>query len=187
MVFSDFAKLYGAASCGGIKRSQQWQRTFLVKESRLQIRGFFETIATNSMSIEEKTMVTCGRYQPGIDEEQDIPILERTPCPSCGSTSRMFAQPTIGGTVTVHSQLRVKARHPGPGKPFAKFVKSDDPHRKTGNWMRLERFVDSAKSWCREVVTEPRTQEVIHRCEEPLTHHRNHGFGKLRSRVDDGY
>jgi hypothetical protein len=185
-VFSDFAELYGAASCGGIKRSQQWQRTFLVKESRLQIRGFFETIAMNSMSIEEETMVMRGRCQTGIDEEQDIPILERTPCPSCGSTSRMFAQ-TIGGAVTIHSQLRGKARHPRPGKPFAKFVKGDDLHRKTGNWMRLERFVDRAKNWYREVVTEPRTQEVIHRCEEPLTHHRNHGSGKLRSRVDDGY
>jgi hypothetical protein len=44
--------------------------------------------------------------------------------------------------------------------------------------MRLERVIDRAKNWYREIVTDPVTGKIIHACEEPLDAHRGHGTDK---------
>lgn len=76
----------------------------------------------------------------------------------------------------------MKAQRAGKGKPYYEAVVGDDLHRKTGIWMKLERVIDRAKDWYKEVVTEPKTGKFIHRCEEPLSEHRGHGSAKQRKR-----
>jgi hypothetical protein len=44
--------------------------------------------------------------------------------------------------------------------------------------MKLERLIDRAKNWYKEVVRDPETGEIIHKCEEPLREHRGHGTVK---------
>src|SRR5207247_7505829 len=96
-------------------------------------------------------MVICGMCENELNETRGSSFTDRTPCPFCGSTSRMFTQET-GGTLTVRSKLQVKARHPGPGRPFVEVLRGDELHRKTGKWMELERLIDRARNWYREVV-----------------------------------
>jgi len=72
----------------------------------------------------------------------------------------------------------MKARHQAQRKPFLESTFRADLHWKSGKWMKLERIIDRAKNWYKEVVTDPRTGEVVHRCEEPLSDHKGHGSAK---------
>lgn len=47
-----------------------------------------------------------------------------------------------------------------------------------GRWMLLTRTIDRANDWYSEKVVDPRTGEVVHQCEEPLSAHRGHGAAK---------
>jgi hypothetical protein len=125
----------------------------------------------------------CGAW---LEELPGTPVEERKPCPSCGSLSRKV-EVTIQDTVTVREKLGVKTRHGSTGKPFYEADSGDDLHRKTGKWMKLERVVDRLKNWYREVIINPKTNEVVHKCEEPLSEHKGHGSAKRRrgSEIDE--
>lgn len=84
----------------------------------------------------------------------------------------------ISATVEAQSTLRVKARGGAGGRPFMEQVAGSDLHRKTGIWMRIERVIDRARDWYRERITNPKTGEIVHECEEPLSQHRGHGAAK---------
>ena len=121
----------------------------------------------------------CGECDALLNELPSIPAKERRPCPTCGSLSRKF-EITIQDTVIVREKLGVKARHKPAGKPFREITSGDDLHRKTGKWMHLERTVDRDNDLYKEVVKDPKTGEIVHMCEEPLTKHRGHGSAKKR-------
>ena len=128
------------------------------------------------MSVESQT-VRCGNCGIELDESSSTPPDDRTGCPSCGSMSRHFSV-SISETVTVRSMLGLKGRHATGGRPFIEQKVCDDLHRKSDRWMRLERVIDRAKNWYRELVTDRETGKVVHQCDEPLSDHRGHGTAK---------
>jgi hypothetical protein len=127
----------------------------------------------------ESRSTKCGQCGMPLHEDPSTPIEQRTGCPSCGSTARAFSV-TISSTVEVRSQLRLKGRRASGGKPFIEQTGGSDLHHKTGIWMRLERVIDRARDWYRERVIDPKTGEVVHKCEEPLSEHKGHGTAKRR-------
>ena len=46
--------------------------------------------------------------------------------------------------------------------------------------MLLERVIDRAKNWYRELITDPKTGKVVRYCEEPLSNHRERGSAKKK-------
>jgi hypothetical protein len=81
-------------------------------------------------------------------------------------------------TLEFHASLDYKVRSQGKRKPHLEGKTGDDLHRKTEKWMLLERVIDRAKNWYKELITDPETGRVVRQCEEPLTEHRGHGSAK---------
>jgi hypothetical protein len=121
--------------------------------------------------------VKCGNCGKELEEEPTIFVESRRPCPNCGSTTRLFEAAT-NGKLPLYSKLGIKARHGNKGKPFIEQIVGDDLQHKTGKWMKLQRIIDRAKNWYREIVQDPETGQVIHHSDEPLTDHRGHGSAK---------
>jgi hypothetical protein len=124
-------------------------------------------------------VVKCGNCGKLLDEEPTTSVENRRPCPECGSTARAF-EVAVSGSLPLHRQLKLKARHGIKGKPFMEQTVGDDLHRKTGRWMKLHRVIDRAKNWYREIVQDPETGQVVHKSDEPLTEHRGHGSAKTK-------
>jgi phage FluMu protein Com len=103
------------------------------------------------MSVESQT-VHCENCGLDLEEASGTPVDERKGCPRCGSMSRHFSL-SMSETVTVHGMLGLKGRHATGGRPFIEQKVGDDFHRKSGRWMMLERVIDRATNWYREVVT----------------------------------
>jgi DNA-directed RNA polymerase subunit RPC12/RpoP len=126
--------------------------------------------------------VTCGHCGAPITEDPATVTEKRAPCPNCGSTKHKFAV-QMSATVEAHTKVRMKARHGAGGRPFMEQIVGSDFHRNTGIWMRLERVIDRAHDWYRERITNPKTGEVVHESEEPLSQHRDHGAAKQSHRA----
>jgi hypothetical protein len=84
----------------------------------------------------------------------------------------------IVDTLEFHASLGYKAKGQGKGKPYIEGKVGDDLYRNTGKWMHLQRIIDRTRNWYEEVVTDPETGNVTHRCEEPLSEHRGHGSAR---------
>ena len=124
--------------------------------------------------------VRCGSCRKVLDEPLGTSVELRSACPTCGSSNRFFGKET-GGAIQPHGVRRFKARHGGEGRPFYEgFVGADWSH-KFQRWMRLERIIDRENDRYRERVSDPRSGETVHECEEPLNEHLGHGTdGKKR-------
>lgn len=116
----------------------------------------------------------CGNCGRELDEAPSTPVVERQPCPACASTVRRV-EVGISATATARSVLSFKARRAGRSRWFAKGKVGDDFHRKTGRWSRLERILDRAGDWYREIIRDRPTGDVIHHDEGPLSKHTGHG------------
>jgi len=127
----------------------------------------------------DKMSVLCGKCKLVLEEDPHTTPEQRIPCPSCGSTARIF-QVGIHDGIVMKSKLGMKAKHPGGGKPFIEQVIGDDLHRKTGKWMNLTRVFDRENDLYKEIITDPITGEVIHECIEPLSKHTGHGDAKYK-------
>lgn len=112
-----------------------------------------------------------------LDELASTPIAERSPCPMCGSLSRHI-EITIEATVTLHSQIALKARRHGKGRLFLESKVGDDLYHLTGRWNRLERHIDHENDWYDEVITDSATGEILKETHEPLSQHQGHGSAK---------
>ncbi|HJW85459.1 MAG TPA: hypothetical protein VJ440_02365 [Candidatus Brocadiaceae bacterium] len=123
--------------------------------------------------------VFCAKCGLAIDEDPGLPVEERKPCPSCGSTARNI-HVTINETVTMREKLGLKGRHPGGKKPFIEQVSGDDLHRKSGKWMIHSRVIDRDNDSYHEVVMDPTNDKIVHECKEPLSQHRGHGSAKRK-------
>lgn len=128
--------------------------------------------------------VECGKCHQPLDESPNLSPSDRPPCPACGSLARQISV-AVSDTVEVHSKVNLKGRRPGMKRPFIEQTAGDDLHRKSGRWMALERVIDRVKDWYHERVTDPRSGEVVHECDEPLSEHRGHGSDRL-NRQDPG-
>jgi hypothetical protein len=108
------------------------------------------------------------------------------PCPTCGSLSRRIdldlesqqIELELRDNVGIHDILTTKGKHGGKGKPYIEKKVGDDIQRKTGKWMKLERTIDHDNDWYEEVIVDPETGRVVHRCAEPLSKHIGHGSAR---------
>jgi hypothetical protein len=123
-------------------------------------------------------VVTC-RCGVMLEESLSIPVDDRKPCFSCGSVGRVY-KITLGGTVTLRSSLSLKARHAGRGKPFLEQKIGDSFSYRFQKWFRRTIRVDRDGDRYSESVMDSKTNEVIHKCEEPLSTHRDHGSAKKK-------
>jgi len=135
------------------------------------------------MPVNNNTLL-CGKCKVALKEDSHIKPDQRVPCPSCGSTARIF-ELTIHDGIVMKSKLGMKARHPSGKKPFIEQVTGDDFHRKTAKWMNLSRVYDREHDIYKESITDPITGEVIHECIEPLSEHTGHGSAKHKKKTID--
>ncbi len=118
--------------------------------------------------------VRCGQCKTLLDEPLQTPAESRIPCPKCGSTSRLFEK-TLAAMGTARASLGLKAREPGRRKPFLEQISGASYFLKAQRWAERLMRIDRRNNQYREVVTDPETGAIIHKCEEPLTNHRGRG------------
>ncbi len=128
--------------------------------------------------------VKCGQCHEPLDETSHLPAAEPRPCPGCGSLSRQI-NVAVSGTIEVHRKVKLMGRRPGMKRPFIEQTAGDDLHRKTGRWMKLQRIIDRENDRYYERVTDPRSGNVVHECDEPLSEHKGHGSARPK-RQDGG-
>lgn len=117
---------------------------------------------------------------------QDLPSIDPPAlpsCPKCGSIKRTFSI-ALANTLHVRGMLRLKGRRPGQKKPFIEQKVGDDLHRKTGIWNKLRRVIDRDNDSYSEEIMDPKTGQIIHKQEEPLSQHRGHGGAKKKKNPD---
>lgn len=129
------------------------------------------------MSTTNINSVTCAVCSSPLKEKPCLPINQRHPCSICGSKKRHVSI-EMQDSITLHETLYTKGRHSGKKKSFFESVSGDDYHRKTGMWMKKIRVIDRDKNEYKEIVTDPKTKSVVHKCEEPLSKHTGHGYAK---------
>ena len=66
-------------------------------------------------------------------------------------------------------------------KPFLELQTGDDFYRKTGEWNRREKIEDRENDRYYEHIVNPKTGEIVHHCEEPLSQHRGHGAARKKN------
>lgn len=128
---------------------------------------------------EVSSTTMCNKCNTQIDEFRGITIEDRKPCPNCGSTGRSFYV-NVHDTVTAHDFIKIKHKEPGRKKPKSETFSGHDLHRDSGRWMFLERVIDRAKNWYKEIITDLKTKEVVRHVEEPLDQHIGHGSAKIK-------
>lgn len=105
---------------------------------------------------------------------------DRTPCPACGETVRIFDE-QIQETLVLHDHMRMKGKHGGKGRPFFDAQVGANFYFKDQEWHHLERIIDRDKDLYIEIITNPKTGEVIRKVEKPLSQHQGHGSAKYKS------
>lgn len=123
--------------------------------------------------------VRCGQCKRPLDEPLQTPAESRIACPRCGSTSRLFEK-ALAGTITPRASLGLKARGPGRRKPFREQISGASYFSKAQRWVERLMRIDRRNNQYQEVVTDPDTGMIIHKCEEPLSEHRGHGDARKK-------
>jgi hypothetical protein len=133
----------------------------------------------------DTTVVKCAKCSTVINDAPDVPVADRTLCPTCGSTARLF-EVEIRETSVLRDSRGMKARHGGAGRPFFEAKEGANLHRKSGRWMQRDLVIDRDNDRYLERVVDPETGAVIHECEEPLSQHQRHGTAKRKGNANDG-
>jgi len=123
----------------------------------------------------------------GMRLEAVAGLEPRLPCPACGCRQRTV-EADAANELRFRQQISARVRDPsrtGRHQDRLDVTAGDDLHRKSGKWYQLDRRIDRKNDLYREVVTDPKTGDVIHRCEEPLSEHRGHGSAKQDSDKDE--
>lgn len=85
------------------------------------------------------------------------------------------------GRINMKSLLGLKARHGNTGTPFLEQKSGDSFFHKAQIWVRRTMRIDRENNHYSETVVDPITNEVIHKCEEPLSKHQGHGSAKRKN------
>jgi hypothetical protein len=124
--------------------------------------------------------VQCGDCKLSLGEARNEP--QRQPCPSCGSTRRIF-KCALAETIHLKEMLGMKVRNLSfPGKQHIRIQQQagDSYHQASGRWSRMERIIDRENDHYIEKFTDTETGVVTHLCDEPLSEHVGHGSAKQR-------
>jgi len=65
-------------------------------------------------------------------------------------------------------------------KWFTKFMAESSFTHRLGIWSHRSKVEDKKSDEYLEIVTNPETGEILHKCEEPLSQHRGHGSAKQK-------
>jgi len=125
-------------------------------------------------------ITTCANCQNVLNESPQTPLKERAACPNCGSKSRCF-KVHVESKAEVKSSLKLKALHEVQGKLFIEQKSGASFFHKAQKWVRRLWRIDRDNDKYQELVVDPETNEVIHRCEEPLSKHSGHGSAKKKT------
>ncbi len=123
------------------------------------------------------TCTKCGTMVPTSDV-----AAERQPCPKCGSLGRRDnADLKDSASASVHDQYRMRRKDDSrrsKDKLRLEILGGYDLHRDTGKWNLKDRVIDKDNDHYFEHVVDPVTGETVHKCEEPLSDHFDHGSAK---------
>ena len=104
---------------------------------------------------------------------------KRSPCPACGETVRIVEGKCLD-TVVCYDHMRMKGKHGGKGEPFFDSQVGASFFYKTQKWYHLERIIEKDNDLYVEIITDPKTKEIIRKIEEPLSEHQGHGSAKYK-------
>jgi hypothetical protein len=76
--------------------------------------------------------------------------------------------------------MRVTGKELGRKKPFVEVRAEPSKSIKLGRNVHHERLIDRRNNRYAEKVTDPKTTDVLHECDEPLSQHRGQGSAKKR-------
>lgn len=119
----------------------------------------------------------CG--EPVADDTQSA---QRQPCPQCGSTDRnVYVK--VADNIKAYDSLRAKQKD--PSKKSKDKVRVDtyagyEHSYKLNKIVEKKRTIDKNNDRYTELVTDPDTKEIIHKCNEKHSEHRGHGYAKFK-------
>jgi len=130
------------------------------------------------VGVVETGPVICGQCGRSISESPHAAVEDRKACPECGSFSRRI-EALISETLTIRSEIALKHKRPGVKKPLSEQKHGDSLSTKLRRWMRRSRVIDRQNDRYTETVVDPKTGEMVHSCDEPLSEHRGHGSARV--------
>ena len=98
-------------------------------------------------------VVRCNNCKTILNEPTDIQPSERTPCPSCGSTSRDYKKEVSVDLGIVIPKAQMKAKHGGKGRPFIEQHGKRELYRKTDEHRDITRIIDRENNIYTEIIT----------------------------------
>jgi len=98
-------------------------------------------------------------------------------CPSCGAKKRIYTKHLIARSILL-AGVRLKAFENGLRKPFIKLIVTPSFSFKIQRWSYLYRLIDRRHDVYHELVTDPKSNSIIHECKEPLSAHKGHGSAR---------
>ena len=131
---------------------------------------------TDEISI-NVSCTTCGESLPSEWAHEYNP---NNVCPKCGGSAKTINM-GVQDTLDIRESLKAKLKDPSlPShkNPRVEVFTGDDLRKSDGEWMKKERVIDKINDQYKEVVINPKTDEVIHHSEEPLSEHYGHGSDK---------
>jgi hypothetical protein len=125
-------------------------------------------------------IVHCGNCGTILDKNPNTTIVNQHTCIECGSQKRSARIDVESG---MNSKFIIKAREGKrkKGKPVLEQIVGDQFDHKTNRWIKKKRVIDVSNDWYVEIIQNPETGEITHRCEEPLSKHRGHGSAKKKN------
>ena len=124
-----------------------------------------------------KTAVSCVSCDVYILSQTPLNELVNKPCPFCSGTVAHSINLSVD---MIHVGLKTKVKDPNFSRPTVEQVGGESYSHKLGRWVRIRRVIDRVRNWYSETITDPSTGEVIHKCEEPLSKHTDHGSAKKK-------
>ena len=112
-----------------------------------------------------------------IDDDESG--TDRSPCPACGSTRRLFHQ-DLQAVLTLYGLVELKHKRPGFKKPIHEQVAGAQFTHSTGRFSDKLRVIDRLNDRYYERITDLKTGKVLHERDEPLSHHYGRGAARLQ-------
>jgi DNA-directed RNA polymerase subunit RPC12/RpoP len=124
--------------------------------------------------------VKCNKCGMELNESSDIQPKMRTPCPSCGSISRLFEKTELL-KIGIVTRNKIKGKRQGKGKPFIEQFSGKDLWHDLGRLVDKIMVIDRENDIYQEIIKDPINNIIIRYCLEPLSKHQDHGTAKNKT------